>query len=311
VRTHRLSSVANWSEADIPDQSGRTVLITGANSGLGLRSAKVLAGMGARVLMGCRSAERGRAAVAQVGRNAELVELDLADLASVRKAAAEVRDRTGDKLDILMNNAGVMGTPFTRTADGFELQFGTNHLGHAALTWLLMPAVRDGRVVTLSSIAARGGGFSLADPNFEHRRYSMSAAYSQSKLANLIFMTELDRRARAAGLGLVSVAAHPGMTDTNLVANSMRLRGIPALTAILSWGSRVVCQSVERGTLSQLYAATAPDVRGGEYIGPQWTLELWGPPGRIQARTAALNPENGRRLWDLTAELTGVSPDPA
>jgi NAD(P)-dependent dehydrogenase (short-subunit alcohol dehydrogenase family) len=303
--------VANWSEADIPDQSGRTVLITGANSGLGLRSAKVLAGMGARVLMGCRSAERGRAAVAQVGRNAELVELDLADLASVRKAAAEVRDRTGDKLDILMNNAGVMGTPFTRTADGFELQFGTNHLGHAALTWLLMPAVRDGRVVTLSSIAARGGGFSLADPNFEHRRYSMSAAYSQSKLANLIFMTELDRRARAAGLGLVSVAAHPGMTDTNLVANSMRLRGIPALTAILSWGSRVVCQSVERGTLSQLYAATAPDVRGGEYIGPQWTLELWGPPGRIQARTAALNPENGRRLWDLTAELTGVSPDPA
>jgi NAD(P)-dependent dehydrogenase (short-subunit alcohol dehydrogenase family) len=303
--------VANWSEADIPDQSGRTVLITGANSGLGLRSAKVLAGMGARVLMGCRSAERGRAAVAQVGRNAELVELDLADLASVRKAAAEVRDRTGDKLDILMNNAGVMGTPFTRTADGFELQFGTNHLGHAALTWLLMPAVRDGRVVTLSSIAARGGGFSLADPNFEHRRYSMSAAYTQSKLANLIFMTELDRRARAAGLGLVSVAAHPGMTDTNLVANSMRLRGIPALTAILSWGSRVVCQSVERGTLSQLYAATAPDVRGGEYIGPQWTLELWGPPGRIQARTAALNPENGRRLWDLTAELTGVSPDPA
>src|SRR5882724_13160180 len=123
--------MANWSEADIPDQTGRTVLITGANSGLGLRSAQVLAGMGARVLLGCRSAERGRAAVAKVGPNAELVEIDLADLASVRKAAADVRERTGDKLDILMNNAGVMGTPLRRTADGFELQFGTNHLGHA------------------------------------------------------------------------------------------------------------------------------------------------------------------------------------
>jgi NAD(P)-dependent dehydrogenase (short-subunit alcohol dehydrogenase family) len=303
--------MANWSEADIPDQTGRTALITGANSGLGFRSAQVLAGMGARVLLGCRSAERGRQAVARIGGNAELVELDLADLASVRKAAADVRERTGDKLDILMNNAGVMGTPLRWTTDGFELQFGTNHLGHAALTWLLMPAVRDGRVVTMSSIAARGGGFSLDDPNFTHRGYTLSAGYSQSKLANLIFMTELHRRAGAAGLSLVSVAAHPGMCDTELVANSMRMRGIPALTAIMSWGSRLVCQSVERGALSQLYAATAPDVRGGEYFGPQWGFELFGPPGRIPVRSAALNQENGRHLWDLTAELTGITPDPA
>jgi NAD(P)-dependent dehydrogenase (short-subunit alcohol dehydrogenase family) len=303
--------MANWSEADIPDQTGRTVLITGANSGLGLRSAQVLAGMGARVLMGCRSAERGRAAVAKAGRNAELVEIDLADLASVRKAAAEVRERTGDKLDILMNNAGVMGTPFKQTADGFELQFGTNHLGHAALTWLLLPALRDGRVVTMSSIAARGGGFSLDDPNFERRRYLASAGYSQSKLANLIFTMELDRRAQAAGIGLVSVAAHPGMSNTDLVANSMRFRNIPALATFLNWGVDLVCQSVERGALSQLYAATAPDVRGGQYFGPQWGFEMWGPPGRIPARSAALNEENGRRLWTLTAELTGIAPDPA
>src|SRR5690349_5029946 len=141
-----------WSEADIPDQTGKTALVTGANSGLGLRTAQVLAGMGARVIMACRSPDRGQAAVEKAGRNAELLELDLADLASVRKAAAEARDRTGDKIDVLVNNAGVFATPHNRTADGFELQFGTNHLGHAALTWLLMPALRDGgRVVTVAS----------------------------------------------------------------------------------------------------------------------------------------------------------------
>jgi NAD(P)-dependent dehydrogenase (short-subunit alcohol dehydrogenase family) len=301
--------MANWSEADIPDQSGRTVLITGANSGLGLRSAKVFAGMGARVLMGCRNAERGRAAVAQVGSRAEFVELDLSDLASVRKAAADVRERTGDKLDVLMNNAGVMGTPFAKTTDGFEMQFGTNHLGHAALTWLLMPALHDSRVVTVASHAAKGPGLDLADPNFGRRKYSSAAGYSQSKLANLIFMVELDRRARAAGLNLISAGAHPGMTDTNLVSNSLTLRDHKTLQEILIWGSRQVCQSVENGTLPQLYAATAPDVRGGDYFGPKWFVEMWGPPTRVRPRAAALNERTGRRLWEITAELTGVTPD--
>jgi NAD(P)-dependent dehydrogenase (short-subunit alcohol dehydrogenase family) len=301
--------MANWSEADIPDQSGQTVLITGANSGLGLRSAKVMVGMGARVLLACRNAERGRAAAAAAGSRAEFVELDLSDLASVRKAAAEVRERTGDKLDVLMNNAGVMGTPYTRTTDGFELQFGVNHLGHAALTWLLMPAVRDGRVVTVASHAAKGPGFNLDDPNFERRRYSSAAGYSQSKLANLIFMVELDRRARAAGLNLISAGAHPGMTDTNLLANSLTLRDHKTLQAILVWGSRQVCQSVENGTLPQLYAATAPDVRGGEYFGPKWITQMYGPPMRVRPRAAALNDQTGRRLWEVTAELTGVTPD--
>ncbi|TCO48028.1 oxidoreductase [Actinocrispum wychmicini] len=301
----------SWSEADIPDQTGRTVLITGANSGLGLRSARVLAGMGARVLLGCRSAERGRAAVALVGRRAELVELDLADLASVRKAAADVRERTGDKLDVLMNNAGVMGTPFRHTTDGFELQFGTNHLGHAVLTWLLMPALRDGRVVAVSSIAARGGGFSLADPNFTRRQYSPAAGYNQSKLANLVFTAELDRRSRSAGLGLVSVAAHPGMSDSDLVANAARLRGFPRAAKVLGWAVKIGCQSVEDGALPQLYAATAPDVRGGEYFGPRWAFEMWGAPTRIPMRAAAADPANGRALWELTASLTGITPDPA
>ncbi|MET0134830.1 MAG: oxidoreductase [Kibdelosporangium sp.] len=303
--------MASWSEADIPDQTGRTILITGANSGLGLRSAQVMAGMGARVLLACRDTERGRVALARVGGNCELVELDLADLASVRKAAAEVRERTGDKLDILMNNAGVMGTPFTRTTDGFELQFGVNHLAHAALTWLLMPAVRDGRVVTVASHAAKGPGLDLDDPNFERRRYSAAAGYSQSKLANLVFMTELDRRARAAGSGLVSAAGHPGMAVTDLVGNSLRLRGNKTLVAIMDWGVRAVCQPVTVGALPQLYAATAPDVRGGEYFSPRWLLEMYGAPKRSQPRAAALDPETGRRLWELTAELTGVTPDPA
>jgi NAD(P)-dependent dehydrogenase (short-subunit alcohol dehydrogenase family) len=305
--------MANWSEADIPDQTGRTVLITGANSGLGLRSAQVMAGMGARVLMACRNAERGRAAVAKVGSRAELVELDLSDLASVRKAAAEVRERTGDKLDVLMNNAGVMATPFTKTTDGFELQFGVNHLGHAALTWLLMPAVRNGRVVTVASHAAKGPGLNLDDPNFERRRYSVSQSYSQSKLANLLFMTELDRRARAAGIGLISTGAHPGMADTDLVGNSVRLRGdkLKVVADVLAFGIKLVLPSAATGALPQLYAATAPDVVGGEYFGPKWAMRMFGPPVRERPRAAALNEETGRRLWELTAELTGVTPDPA
>ncbi|ALG07757.1 oxidoreductase [Kibdelosporangium phytohabitans] len=301
--------MAHWSEADIPDQTGRTALVTGANSGLGLRSAKVLAGMGARVLVASRDPERGRGAVAAVGRNAELVELDLADLASVRKAATRVRELTGDKLDILMNNAGVMGTPFSRTADGFETQFGVNHLGHAALTWLLMPAIKNGRVVTVTSLAARAQGLDLDDPNFERRRYSIATGYSQSKLANLIFMVELGRRAEAAGLTLVSTGGHPGMAATNLVGNSVRLRDRSIPGEILDWGMRRVLPSAAAGALPQLYAATAPDVRNGDFFGPKWALELFGPPVKVRLRAAATNETLGRRLWDVTAELTGVTPD--
>ena len=309
-----------WTANDIPDQTGRTVLITGANSGLGLAAAGLLAGRGARVLMACRSPERGEAALREVtqhGGTAELVKLDLAELGSVHAAAKEIRSRTGDRLDVLMNNAGVMMTPKRRTADGFELQFGTNHLGHAALTWLLMPALRtvpSARVVTLSSMAARPGRVDLADPQFEHRRYQPNTAYSQAKLANLMFALELDRHARKAGLDLVSVAAHPGYTATNLTANMSRSRGGftgTAMAVATAIADRLFGQDVRIGVLPQVYAATAPEVRGGEYYGPDGFREIRGHPQRVPIPTPGQDTEVASKLWDLTAELTKVDPDPA
>jgi len=188
----------SWTIVDLPDQAGRTVLVTGGTSGLGLASATALSTAGARVLLTARDPERGKRACDQAG--AELVELDLADLDSVRRAAADVRERTGDALHVLMNNAGVFGTPPGLTVEGFETQIGTNHMGHAALTWLLMPALRGGghaRVVTLSSLGHRGGHIDLDDLHFLHRPYTPTGAYNQSKLANLLFAAELDRRLRA------------------------------------------------------------------------------------------------------------------
>ncbi|MCP2262375.1 protochlorophyllide reductase [Streptoalloteichus tenebrarius] len=307
--------MAAWTAQDIPDQSGRTVLITGANSGLGLETAVRLAERGALVLMACRSPERGRAALERVGRHgdAELVELDLADLNSVRRAAAEVRERTDDTLDLLVNNAGVMATPHRRTADGHDLQFGTNHLGHAALTWLLGPALAAAaapRVVTVSSLAHRVGGLNVTDPNFDRRPYLTPLAYGQSKLANLLFAFELDRRARAAGLPLVSVAAHPGVTSTELVSNMARSRRSALLAAAGRLVNRLFSQSVEQGALPQLYAATAPDVRGGEFFGPNGFAEVTGAPTRVRPSRAARNADLAARLWTRTAELTGVEPFP-
>jgi NAD(P)-dependent dehydrogenase (short-subunit alcohol dehydrogenase family) len=310
-----------WTEQDIPAQAGRTALITGANSGIGLRTAQVLAEQGARVLLACRSAERGATAVTTVrdaapGATVELVELDLADLRSVRAAAEQVRSMTEDRLDVLVNNAGVMMTPRKSTVDGFELQFGTNHLGHAALTWLLMPALKPaGRVVTLSSPAARIGRIRTADPNYEHRTYDPLTAYGQAKLANLMFALELDRRARSKGLDVVSVAAHPGYANTRLVANMAGSREAGPLATAIEYfgelGGRYFGQSAAHGALPVLYAATSPDVRGGDYYGPDGMFEMRGWPGRAQVPRAAHDAEVGARLWDLTAELTRVAPDPA
>ncbi|KAA9154433.1 SDR family NAD(P)-dependent oxidoreductase [Amycolatopsis acidicola] len=311
-----------WTDADIPDQSGRTVLITGANSGLGLRSAQVLAHKGARVLLACRSPERGQEALHSVQRFAKtepaLVRLDLADLASVRAAAAEVRELTGDALDVLMNNAGLMATPKGLTTDGFELQFGTNHLGHAALTWLLMPALRggeDARVVTMSSLAAIGGHIDFADPNFEHRRYLPNVAYGQSKIANQVFALELDRRLRAAGERVISVAAHPGYTATNLNASMARSYPNPVLRAVIAGvttaGDFLIGQDVKMGALSQLYASTMPGVNGGDYVGPGQFFQMRGTPAVVQPLKLALDHEAGVALWELTAKLTGITPDPA
>lgn len=311
-----------WTEDSIPDQSGRTALVTGANSGLGLRTATVLASKGARVLLACRSPERGAQALDAVKRAAtgdapELLALDLADLSSVRAAASEARRSTGDKLDLLINNAGVMATPKGTTADGFETQFGTNHLGHAALTWLLMPALRAApaaRVVTLSSLAATQGSVDTADPNFERRRYNPAAAYSQSKLANQVFALELDRRLRGAGERVVSVAAHPGYTATNLTGN-MAGNYRPLLGAAIKLSTKIgdalFAQGVEPGARPQLYAATAPGVDGGQYFGPDGPRQLRGGPRAVKPLRPARDPELGARLWQLTAELTGITPDPA
>ncbi|WP_370943228.1 oxidoreductase [Amycolatopsis sp. cg5] len=312
-----------WTEQDIPDQTGRTVLITGANSGLGLRSAQVLAGKGAHVLLACRSPQRGEQALAKVetaatGVKPELVRLDLADLSSVRDAATIVREHTGDKLDVLINNAGMMATPKGHTKDGFETQFGINHLGHAALTWLLMPALRGAgksRVVTLSSIAANTGRFDAEDPNFEHRRYNPASAYGQSKLANQIFAIELDRRLRAAGEDVLSVAAHPGYTSTGLGSGMANSYSNPLLRAVIGFGNKlgelVIAQGAQAGTLPQLRAATDPQVQGGEYYGPSGVGGMRGNPVKVATLGHARGESTGVALWDVTAKLTGITPDPA
>ncbi len=309
--------MSRWSAADIPDQSDRTVLVTGATSGLGLQTATVLARRGATVLMTYRDPQRGQAALNRVqsgsgGGNARLVHLDLADLSSVRKAADEVRAITGDRLDVLVNNAGVMAPPSRCTTDGFDLQIGTNHLGHAALTWLLAPALLPGaRVVTVSSLAHRFGGLDIDDLGFERRRYHPTAAYNASKLANLLFSFELDRRTRAAGRDLLAVAAHPGLTNTELMAKTVWMRSAGPRAHVMRWVTKLICQDVVAGALPQLYAATAPDVRSGEYYGPSSLGETRGAPGRVAASPAARDEHTARLLWERTAELTGVTPDPA
>ncbi|MGH3491862.1 MAG: oxidoreductase [Sciscionella sp.] len=305
--------MTGWSEADIPPLDGAVAVVTGANSGLGLRSATVLAEHGARVLLACRNKHKGEAArdtIRELGGDAELVPLDLADLDSVARAAEQIREDTGDRVDILINNAGVMMTPKRRTAQGFEQQIGINHLGHCALTWRLVPALRGAaapRVVSLSSIAARSGRIALHDLNFEHRRYGPAAAYGQSKLATLLFALELDVRARAAGWNLCSVAAHPGYTASELTRNAGRSQGGALLGRIGGAVEAVFGQPVSIGALPQLYSATAADTRGGEYIGPGGPGELRGRPRRVSLRNAAGKETTQRLLWELSAELTGLS----
>ncbi|MEU3647148.1 oxidoreductase [Lentzea sp. NPDC034063] len=298
--------MSRWTEADIPDQTGRTVLVTGANSGLGLRTAQVLAARGAHVIMGCRSVQRGETARRTVKGSAEVLELDLADLASVRTAAETTAEKV-EKLDVLINNAGIMAVPNGRTADGFERQFGTNHLGHAALTFLLLPTLRrspGARVVTVSSLMHQYGRMNFDDPNWERRSYSARSAYCQSKLANLLFARELERRSP----DVTSIAAHPGMTATDLANNmadahrSVVMRAGGKLFGLFS-------QSVEMGALPQLYAATSPEAHGGAYYGPGGFNGLRGHPSVAGMTAAARDDLAANRLWELTIKLTGIAPD--
>jgi len=297
--------VAKWSAFDIPDLSGRTVVVTGANSGVGFESALELAGHGAHVVMACRNAEKGAAALTRVQArgSAELASLDLADLGSVRAFAAAHQA----PLDLLLNNAGVMAIPRAETADGFEMQIGTNHLGHFALTGLLLPALlaRQGaRVVTVSSPAGQMGRMNLDDLQSK-RHYRRWGAYNQSKLANQLFAFELDRRARAAGVDLVSVAAHPGYAATNLSAG-MAGRNV-VLREVMRVSDAVFGQPASVGALSLLYAAVDPSVHGGEYFGPDHLAGFRGHPTRIAPARGAKGEDLAARLWTLSEQLTGVT----
>jgi NAD(P)-dependent dehydrogenase (short-subunit alcohol dehydrogenase family) len=301
-----------WTTARIPDQSGRVALVTGANSGLGLVTARELARAGARVVMACRNEEKGREAVRVMearapGADVELESLDLASLESVRALAERITDRH-PAIDLLINNAGVMAPPRQETDDGFELQLGTNHFGHFALTGLLLDALDgqdDARVVTLSSGAHRGGRIAFGNLDGS-RRYFRWSAYAQSKLANLMFALELDRRLRAAGSSVKSVAAHPGWSATNLQTS-----GPPKLDAVLMAPvNRFYAQSDELGALCTLYAATEPGLEGGAYIGPDGAGEMRGYPTRVSPSKTARDEEQARRLWEVSEELTGVRIEP-
>jgi len=303
-----------WNADEIPDQSGRRVVVTGASSGLGEITARELARKGAHVVLAVRSGGKGESSAQRIraaipGAQVEVRELDLSSLSSVRTFATELIARS-PTLDLLVNNAGIMQTPPRRTIDGFELQLGTNHLGHFALTGLLLRALARGaapRVVTVSSTEHKGGRINFDDLQLEHG-YAPRKAYQQSKLANTIFAIELDRRLRAAGSPVVSVLAHPGYSATNL--QSTGPTGLSALG--LKIGNALVAQTADRGALPQLYAATMPTVKGGQFYGPSGFQELRGAPTQVQPIPLAKDPAVGRRLWTVSEELTGVTfPFPA
>jgi NAD(P)-dependent dehydrogenase (short-subunit alcohol dehydrogenase family) len=285
-----------WSAADIPSQTGRTVVVTGANSGLGLATTRALARAGARVVMAVRDVARGEQAATTVDGDVEVRRLDLADLASVRDFAGAW---TGD-LDVLVNNAGIMMVPAGLTADSFELQLGTNHLGHFALTNLLLPHVTD-RVVTVASTMHRAGHIDLADLNWQRRPYSATGAYGQSKLANLLFTLELQRRLTDGGSRVRALAAHPGWAATNLQGRS----GNWLTDRAMKVGNALLAQSDEQGALPSLAAATL-DLPGGSYVGPSGWNEMRGAPTLVGRTASASDPELARRLWEASAELTGA-----
>ncbi|MEV5276481.1 oxidoreductase [Streptomyces sp. NPDC051994] len=298
-----------WSAQDIPDQSGRTAVVTGANSGIGLVAARELARRGARVVLACRSEERGKEAEDHIrggvpGAEAEFRRLDLADLGSVREFVSTF---PYERLDLLVNNAGVMALPYGHTADGFETQFGVNHLGHFALTGLLLPRLRAAgaaRVISVSSGMHALANIDLRDLNSE-RHYRRWIAYARSKTANLLFIHELARRLAAQGSDIVAAAAHPGYAATNLQTRGVRMEGRRRAERIVEFGNRLVAQPAEAGALPTLYAATAAGVRPDSFTGP--SLMMWrGAPARSWRATWTLNDVAGERLWTASEELTGV-----
>jgi NAD(P)-dependent dehydrogenase (short-subunit alcohol dehydrogenase family) len=310
----RTAGQRRWTEADIPDLSGKTALITGANAGLGLQTARVLAARGAHVILACRNLEKAEQAASQIaaaspGADASTVRLDLASQSGMRSAAEEIHARF-PSLDLLINNAGVMDIPLQRTEDGFELTLATNHLGPFALTGLLLDRLAPGaRIVTMSSVAHSQGVMNFDDLQSE-QHFDPAHVYAQSKLANLLFTYELDRRLRAAGAPVIALASHPGIVYTDLFANESRLQRFllsPALRFINFW----VVQNVRMGALPALRAATDPSAQGGEYYGPRsYGLRrgfFTGFPALVESSARSHDEADQARLWDASEQLTGVS----
>jgi NAD(P)-dependent dehydrogenase (short-subunit alcohol dehydrogenase family) len=292
---------------DVSDQSGKTFLVTGANAGLGLETCKTLAARGARVLLGCRSEQRARAAMAEIraetpDANLEFVPLDQADLEGVRRTADLVANEP--RLDVLVNNAGIMHVPLERTQDGFEPQFGVNHLGTFALTSLLLGKLAEhdsGRVVITSSLAHRSGNIDFEDLDAK-TSYKKTTRYNQSKLANLLFMYELDRRLKAASKPTITVACHPGIADTEL------LRHWPSALSFVSPLMRALFNDAHSGAWPTLMAATHPGAESGQYFGPSKRYETAGPARLVDSTRRSKDPELAKRLWERSIEMTGVDP---
>lgn len=293
-----------WTENNIPNQARRVAIITGANSGIGWDTTRALAQKGATVIMACRSADKANAAAEQIKQfhpagEVVVMPLDLSDLDSVRAFAAEVR-ATYNRLDLLINNAGIMFTPYGKTKQGFEQQFGVNHLGHFALTGLLLDKLNEtsgARIVTVSSSTHRRGVMRFDDLSFE-RDYAPVDAYAQSKLANLLFTYELQRRLSAAGQSTLAVAAHPGWTRSNLARHS---------SAGMQQIDRIFGQTTKMGALPTLYAATAPDVQCGEYFGPGSFWEMRGYPKKVQSNERSHDEAAAQQLWAVSEQLTQVA----
>lgn len=307
--------MAKWTVQDIPSLKGKIAIVTGANSGLGLETSAGLAQAGATVVMACRDPKRAENALADVrsrAPNAKVtaMALDLADLASIRAFAAAFK-RKYKKLDLLCNNAGVMHLPLQRTRDGFEMQMGTNHLGHFALTGLLidlLDTTPGARILTVASVAHKFTlGLDLDDLNWERRRYNKADAYGKSKLANLMFHYELNRRLKQRGSSAMAVAAHPGYAATNIgfgtKEKTTRIKRIA-----MNVGNKLIAQPADMGALPSLYAATVQHVQPGDYIGPDgWLMEFRGQPKNVDARPAARDAAKTAKLWAISEELTGVS----
>jgi NAD(P)-dependent dehydrogenase (short-subunit alcohol dehydrogenase family) len=315
-----MPPVPPWTADDLPDLSDRVIVVTGANGGLGFHTCRALARQGAHVIMACRSSEKAAEAAARIEQEdvpgqVEPWTLDLASLRSIETFAERLAGQH-DELHALCNNAGVMALPRCVTADGFEMQLGTNHLGHYALTGRLLPlllAAEGSRVVTVTSLVHHMAHMDFADLHGE-RRYRKWAAYGQSKLANMLFTLELQRRLSAAKVETIAVACHPGYASTNLQFQGLQLEGARLTGAalrgrLMAAANRVAAQSAEMGALPSLHALAAEDVRGGDLIGPGGPMQIWGYPTRVEPSAAAKDPELAAELWAVSQRLTGVRYD--